>query len=270
MIIQYALLVLTGLVAGVFGGLLGIGGSGILIPAMVWILGAKNQSGVEQIHQYMAAAMIVNFLLALPSALAHGKNKAIWKSVWMFLTAGALIGIVSGVEVSYLFSNEAAKYLRWALGVFFIYVAGQNISRLVRPNTHKDICKAQAGEIRAWQKLSVGVSMGFTAGLLGLGGGTLAVPIQQVALKIPLRNAIATSAATIASVSWLGAILKNVQLGDNGTISRSLLLAACLTPTAVIGAWFGGHMTHKLPIQIVRVAFVGIMILSALKMFGWI
>ena len=110
--------------------------------------------------------------------------------------------------------------------------------------------------------------MGLLAGLMGIGGGSLAVPAQQIILRMPLRNAIATSAATIATVSWLGAILKNAQLGANGSVARSLVLAACLAPTAMVGGYIGGHLTHSAPLRLIRAIFAASMVLSALKMWG--
>ncbi len=268
--LQYVWLIVTGLLAGLLGGLLGIGGSCIMIPAMVLILGTYNSAGVDQIHQYMAAAMIVNFLLALPSVAAHLRNRAVWPRVLAPLAGGALVGIIVGVQTSYLFSNTAAEYLRWTLGAFFLYVAGQNAWRLRHARRVKGLPKEQVEAMPIWRKLLVGVPMGFSAGLLGLGGGTLAVPVQQTILRMPLRNSIATSAAVIASISWLGAILKNVQLGDNGMVGRSLVLVACLAPAAMIMAYFGGHLTHKLPLGVVRIIFAALMIASAVKMFGWV
>ncbi|MDY7011134.1 MAG: sulfite exporter TauE/SafE family protein [Planctomycetota bacterium] len=266
--LQYVWLIATGLAAGLLGGLLGIGGSCIMIPAMVLILGTYNSVGVDQIHQYMAAAMIANFLLALPSAVAHLRNRAVWPRVLAPLAGGALVGIIVGVQTSYLFSNTASEYLRWALGVFFLYVAGQNAWRLRHARRSGGMPRKQVETLPVWRKLIVGVLMGLSAGLLGLGGGTLAVPAQQTFLKMPLRNSIATSSATIAAVAWFGAILKNAQLGDNGTIWRSFMLVACIAPAAMIAAWFGGHLTHKLPLRVVRVVFIVLMLASAAKMFG--
>ncbi len=268
--LQYVWLIVTGLLAGLLGGLLGIGGSCIMIPAMVLILGTYNAAGVDQIHQYMAAAMIVNFLLAAPSAVAHLRNRAVWKKVWAPLTVGALVGIICGVQTSYLFGNEAARYLRWALGLFFLYVAGQNIHRLSYARHDCGLPRQQVEALPVWRKLIVGFPMGMMAGMLGLGGGTLAVPVQQTILRMPLRNSIATSAAVIAAISWLGAILKNAQLGANGTIGRSFLLVAYIAPAAMIMAYFGGHLTHKLPLGVVRIIFAALMVASAVKMFGWV
>ena len=267
--ISYILLVFVGLAAGVLGGLLGIGGSSVMLPAMVWILGA-SADGVEQIHQYMAAAMIVNFLLILPSVAAHLRNRAVWPKVWKVLAPSALAGIIVGVQVSYFFDKARAKYLRWSVGVFFVYVVLDNLRRMVKPSLTAGTTRERVEALGSWRKVAIGFPMGVIAGLLGIGGGSLAVPGQQLALKMPLRNAIANSAATIASVSWLGAIVKNAQLGPHGTVARSLALAACLAPTAMVGSYIGGHLTHRLPLRIVRTAFVGIMVLAALKMFGWL
>jgi uncharacterized membrane protein YfcA len=268
-IAPYVLLAATGVAAGVLGGLLGVGGSSVMLPAMVLILGARNAAGREQIHQYMAAAMIVNVLLILPSVVAHARHRAIWTKVWAWLAGAALLGIVAGVQLSYVFRSQAARqYLRWGVGAFFLYVVGHNVYRLCRARRADGLARQQVENHPAWRKMLVGFPMGVVAGLLGIGGGSLAVPGQQLVLKMPLRNAIATSAATIASVSWLGAILKNVQLGQHGSVWQSFLLAGCLAPSAMAGAYFGGKLTHALPLRVVRLAFIALMIASALTMFG--
>ncbi len=272
---EYALLVAVGLLAGVLGGLLGIGGSSIMIPAMIWILGRSaivSGKEVDQIHQYMAAAMIVNFLLIIPSVAAHLHNRAIWSKVWKFMAPAAAVGILLGVQFSYVFQSEVAKkHLSWGVGIFFTYVIVNNVRRLFGERRSEGLSRQQAEAMPAWRKILIGFPMGIVAGLLGIGGGSLAVPGQQIVLRMPLRNAIATSAATIMTISWIGALLKNVQLTPvTGSVTRSLLLAGCLAPTAMIGAYIGGHLTHKLPLRIVRMAFITIMTLAAAKMFGWV
>jgi len=248
--------------AGVLGGLLGVGGSVIMIPAMVIIFAAAD------IQQYQAAAMIVNFLLIGPSVLRHRRADAIVVDVWRWLAPAALAGIVCGVALSLsgIFTGENQPVMRMVFGVFLLYVAAYNIWKM-RPSAKPAAGLPGASNRPPWKKIAVGFPMGFSAGLLGIGGGALAVPALQLILRLPLRNAIATSAATILSIAWLGAIVKNAWLVD-GTVTRSLTLAACLAPTAMIGSYIGGHLTHSLPLKVVRGAFIALMILSALKMFG--
>jgi len=269
---EYVLLVCVGVIAGLLGGLLGIGGSSVMLPAMVWILGAAKMvhgEPVEQIHQYMAAAMIVNFLLIIPSVIPHVRNKAVWTGVWKWMAPAGLAGILLGVFLSEQFKDgNRATYLRWGVGVFFIYVVLNNIRRLFAGRKLEGLDRPAVEAMPAWRKLIVGFPMGIIAGLLGIGGGSLAVPGQQVALKAPLRNAIANSAATIATISWVGAIAKNLSLAaPYGSIPRSALLAGCLAPTAMIGSYIGGHLTHKLPLKVVRVIFIALMCFATYKMF---
>ena len=53
-----------GLMAGTLGGLLGVGGSVIMIPALTAIFGPEQ-------HLYQAAAMAVNVGVAVPAAWRH-------------------------------------------------------------------------------------------------------------------------------------------------------------------------------------------------------
>jgi uncharacterized protein len=264
---QYVLLVLVGALTGVLGGMLGIGGSIIMIPAMIWILGAKS-GDVEMIHQYQAAAMIVNFLLSIPSVMAHWRNHAIWPRLVVPLMLAGLVGVLGGVEISLLFTQANAKYLRWGMGAFFIYVAADCIYRTFRPLKVDGLPREQVEAGSIWPKLGIGSTVGIFSGMTGLGGGILAVPGQAYLLKVPLRNAIANSSALILSIAWLGAITKNVQLGADGTVTRSLLLTAALAPTAMIGSYIGGHLTHRLPLKTVRLCFGVIVAISTYKMFA--
>jgi uncharacterized membrane protein YfcA len=114
--------------------------------------------------------------------------------------------------------------------------------------------------------------MGTIAGLLGIGGGAVAVPLQQTVLRLPLRNAIANASAVIACSAAVGATVKLATLEQHGTAARpldwsdGLILAACLAPTAFWGGRMGAGLTHVLPVRWVRLAFVGLMIVAAVRM----
>ena len=265
---EYALLAIVGLLADLFGGLLGIGAGVVMIPAMVMIFTAVSPRP-ESIHQYQAASLIVSFLFIAPAVVRHARAGAIVVGVWRWLVPAALVGIVAGVGASRLniFTGENERYMRIIFGAFLAYVAVYNFRKLLdRPS---DSTPPQDPlKLPWWKSLCVGLPMGFQAGLLGIAGGAMGVPAMQMFLRLPLRNAIATSTATILATSWLGAVVKNVSLGSDGTIRRSLVLAAFLTPTAMITSYLGGHLTHTLPLKIVRVVFIVLMLLAAVKMFG--
>ena len=86
------LLILVGLVAGGSGGLLGIGGSVVMIPGMVFLFGSEQQLGREPQHLYQAAAMIVNFFVMLPAVWQHWRAKAPLRSVTRWMVPSTIVG----------------------------------------------------------------------------------------------------------------------------------------------------------------------------------
>ncbi len=248
-----------GIAAGLSGGLLGIGGSIIIIPALILYLGTTDSGyrGHDQ-HLLQAAAMITNVFVAAPSVIAHYRARAIVKPVVVVLIPTALLGVIAGVALSdsYAFARQNGSYLAMILSGFLAYVACYNIWRLVR-KTDPQREPGQPQRPSPWKIAAAGIPMGLTAGLLGIGGGAVCVPIQQVLLKTPLRSAIANSATTIVFSALIGAIHKNYTLSTHGIdVVDSLCLAATLIPTAILGSYFVGKLTHLLPKRALRVVFI--------------
>ncbi|MEM1212265.1 MAG: sulfite exporter TauE/SafE family protein [Planctomycetota bacterium] len=270
----------VGLAAGVLGGLLGVGGSVVMIPAMVLLLGQGLTPGFDQ-HLYQAAAMLVNVAIAGPAAYRHAKAGAVMRAVVVALVPGALIGIVLGVLLSNtaLFAGpEGVLWLQRAFGAFAAYVALLNARKWWRARRAANSPRATPAESAAETLLPVqalppartgalGLAMGVVAGLLGIGGGALAVPLQQLALRLPLRNCIANSSLTITATAGIGAAIKLLTLDQHGaSIGDAWLLFACLAPTAIVGSLIGARLTHRLPTGQVRLAFVALMAVVALRL----
>ncbi len=117
--------------------------------------------------------------------------------------------------------------------------------------------------------------MGLAAGLLGIGGGPVAVPMLQRVCNLPLRQAIAASSAVMCLTAIVGAVRKNATLetltdtaGNPLLLQDSLLVAVCLAPTAMVGALIGAGLTHALPLRWVRLAFILLMSWASAKMLG--
>ena len=115
----------------------------------------------------------------------------------------------------------------------------------------------------------LGSVVGFLAGLLGIGGGLVIVPILSMILlhfdTIPAEQvvivAIATSLASILFTSTSSAISHH----KNGNVPWNL------TPWIMVGvasgALISGFIAAMLPEQTVRVIFAGSVFLIAIKMF---
>jgi len=269
---EYLILLGIGLCMGFFGGLLGIGGSVIMIPAMVLAFG-ENQ------HLYQAAAMICNFFVGASSTWAHKKARTLEFSVLKIMIPCALLGIVAGVGFSNsrFFSGPRSYLLARIFGGFLVYVALYNIYRLKCSFKYQEPLDLPAeARLSGVHSGLIGMVTGLGAGLLGIGAGTVATPLQQLLLRMPLRRAISNSALTIMSIAWLGALYKNFTLSDQGirmapfagnsAVGLSLRIALFIVPTAVLGGLAGGHLTHRLPRNLVRAVFTVVVILAAVRL----
>lgn len=267
-----AFIALIGLVAGTLGGLLGVGGSVIIIPGLALLFGTGNNQ-----HLYQASAMTANLAVALPAATRHYKAGALVPAVLRWMLPVALGAIVLGVLASNLpaFKDQSGGvWLGRVLAIFLIYVIAVNIRKLLRSAAKKQADWERLKKITPARCGTVGLIMGSAAGLLGIGGGALAVPLQQTLVKMPIRNAIANSSFVMIFSAAIGACLKLSTLNQHYTPAAgewpawqtAVMLAAILAPTAIIGSAAGAKLTHTLRIRYVRIAFVLLMIAAAYKM----
>ncbi len=256
----------VGFIAGLVGGLLGLGGAIVVVPALIlYFSHAGVYTGGTQ-HLVQAVAMLCNACVAAPATLVHLRAGAMIKPVLRVLIPTSLLGIIAGVALSNssLFARQNGPYLAMILAGFFLFVA---IYNTIRTFGHRDLTAEFDGNrtFPGWKTALCGLPMGLVAGLLGVGGGTVCVSAQQIFLRIPLRRAIANSAMAILCTAVLGAIYKNATLPLHGqSILASLRLAATIVPTAILGGYLGGRLTHALPRKALHAIFIVFMVLIAL------
>ena len=257
-------LLILGLAAGTAGGLVGIGGSLVIIPVLTLLMG-KDQ------HLAQACAMIVNVFVAVPALFRHHQAKAVQWGVVVRMLPFGLVLILIGVALSDRIDGEL---LMKFFGVFLLYIIAINVLKLFEDGRKDNSRSLRVG----WLPVGlVGSLMGFAAGLLGIGGGPIAVPMLQRICRLPLRKSIATATAVMCVTAAIGAWRKNAGLSElleSGAVTEplafkeSLVLAACLVPTAMIGALIGARLTHKLPLKLLRIAFILLMIWACVNMLG--
>ena len=259
-LLEIAITAGVGLAAGVLGGLLGIGGSIILIPAMVLIFPGR---GADAQHLFQAAAMAVNVAVSLPAAIRHARAGAVRRDLLTWLLPTGLTAILIGVWLS---NQLNGLTLRRIFAGFLLYLAIQTIVSVSRKHPDHTEAEARVTPVRAG---AVGVVLGSAAGLLGIGGGILAVPLGQALCKIPLRQAIAASSATMCMTAGVGAAVKIWSLPmHHQAPADALTLALALAPTAMVGSWLGASLTHRTPVQTMRAALAILLLLAAWRMSG--
>ena len=250
-----------GLVAGTLGGLLGIGGSVIMIPTLSFIFGWQFQFA-------QAVAMTVNPVVAASAALKHHQNHNIsWTAVKRVLPMSVVcIGVAA-----WLSNSVDETWLKLSFGCFLVWVLWDQLAYLVGKPPHDDdeplTSMTRCG-------LTGGVT-GTTAGFLGIGGGLIQVPLLNTLCKIPMKKAIGSSSAIMFVTAIFGATVKDATLvnsinevGESNGLHAmdAIIKSAWLLPGALLGGWIGAKLTNALPVKSIRIAFSILVALAAVKM----
>ncbi len=252
-------LLLTGVFAGMLGGLLGIGGSVIMIPAMAVLFAQREWS--DQ-HLIQAAAMLVNVAVAFPAALKHRKMGAFRADLFKAMLPATLVFIIIGVLVS---DQIDSYWLRRLFALFLIYVSVSSIVKAIRKRLPHE---PKNERVTPGRGSFVGGVMGFLSGLLGIGGGAIAVPLAHVVCRLQLKNCIAVSSMIMCVTVGFGAALKIALLPGHGhSVAEPFILFLCLAPTAILGSVIGASLTHRIPARSLRFVFGVVMIIVAVRMW---
>ena len=257
---EFLLRALLGLTAGCVGGLAGLGGSIIMIPALAVFWGYKDQEHKTEHHVYMAAAMCVNVIVALSSSVLHAKKKAARREVLVSLIPSMIAGMITGV----LLSNQSrGSWSLWGFAAFIWLYCIYNIVTTIRgmPDRPEDSPSPSAIKV-----LAVGLFVGSVAGYLGIGGGILLVPLLTL-IGLPLRHAIAASAGAMMISSIVGAGMKLSTLPGLGLSIRDALgFAIPMGLGALVGGYLGAIVAHKLRLPHLKLVIALILAVSSIRM----
>lgn len=254
---------IIGLAAGAVGGLAGIGGSIIMLPALGYFLGYSDESNAEH-HLYMAAAMAVNSVVAIFSTRKHRKAGAIDPRLTRRLCPPMFLGILAGVLLSNVMEGSTLKLA--LVGFLWLYCAYAIVTTIRKlpepPDNHMRT---------GWPVIgSIGGGTGVLAGLLGIGGGIVMVPLMIVGGKIPVRKAVAASAWVMQITAPAGAIVKLMTLREHGQDwGEALILAAPMAAGAMVGATIGAGLTHRLKLPALRIAIAVVLAAASFKLAGF-
>ncbi len=254
---------LIGLAAGVVGGLSGIGGSMVMLPGLAIVFGYAGDPTHGRQHLYQAAAMAVNVVVAGAAAMEHHRAGTVRRDLVVGLLPAMAAGMIAGV----LISNQVdGRTLARILAAFIACYCLYSLWRALLP--HHDDPRGPERTSRVKTSI-VGSLAGLVGGLVGLGGGVVTVPALQVLERIPLRQAISASAATMWMTALIGSAIK---LGSLPSLGQSpvdaLVLIGAMAPCAVGGAIMGARLTHGLPLRAVRLVVSLLLLLAAARMAG--
>ncbi|MFI8738114.1 sulfite exporter TauE/SafE family protein [Ectopseudomonas toyotomiensis] len=256
-------LLLTGAVAGILAGLLGVGGGIVIVPVLYHLFTLLGIDPEVRMHVAVGTSLAAIVPTSIISARAHYKRGGLKPELLKPLIPGTLVGVLIGALLSGYLSGQvlAAIFAVIALLVALNMAVERNLSlRDGLPGT------AGTGVL--------GVFIGSLSTLMGIGGGTLSVPILN-ARRTPMHIAVGTGAALGVVISLPGALayLINGLGADNlppATLGYvNLLGLAMIVPVTMLTAPWGARIAHAINARLLRRLFALFLALTAVRMlFG--
>jgi uncharacterized membrane protein YfcA len=184
---------------------------------------------------------------------------------WVVLAPFAILGSFLGATISFSLPDVV---LRITQGVVIIVLSVRMIrSALKRRKKGKRESKAGVTAStfqmskRAFVVLATtGTCVGLLAGLVGMGGGMIMVPMLATVLNFTFFAAGSTSELTIIVALTSSSLMRVVMGGFDP------LYAAIVVVGATLGAWSGTALWEKVPETPVMVAFAGMALVLAVRL----
>lgn len=220
-------LIVVGMLVGVLSGTFGIGGGTVIVPALVWL-------GLSQRN-----AAATSTLAIVPTSISGVVSYATGGHVDWLAAALLFCGMFVGGQVgSWLLSRLPELALRWIFVVFLVFVVVDQVS-FVPSRDHQITMTVATGVCM----VLLGVVIGMLAGLLGIGGGALAVP--ALSILFGASDLIARGTSLLAmfpnSITTSVANLKRNLVH----VKAALIIGLVAAVTAPLGTWIAGEVSPR-------------------------
>ena len=257
-------LILIGICAGFASGLLGVGGGFLIVPLQYFLL---KYIGVEP-DLAILISLGTSLAIIIPTSLsgAYRHTKTMDNIVMPGIRLG-IFGIIGGFLGGFAASALPSRTLEIIFGCLLLSITVNNIINI---NKEREEARIPFNLITSG---IIGLLVGFSSGLLGIGGGIFLIAILTALLGFSLIEAIGTSSIFI-SLTAIGGFFSYMISGwgvstfpySIGYVSIiNFILIACFSvPMASLGA----KIAHKVPQKKLKIVFSILVLYMALKMLG--
>jgi len=257
-------LLVAGAAAGFAGGLFGIGGGFVVVPALIFLLPMIGVAPEEITHVAVGTSLASIIFTSIRSTMSHARRDAVdfallrgW-APWVVLGTGLgtfVADFVTAAQLALIFGSGVLGF-----AVYFLLPARQGAPIF-------------AGLPTGLPRAGIASALGVFSTLLGIGGGTLTT-VTMTVCGAPIHRAIGTAAgmgAIIAIPATIGFMVigfgaPGAGWGALGYVNLPAALA--LIATSVLFAPYGVAAAHHLPAPVLRrafavyLAFIGIVMIA--------
>lgn len=209
--------VAIGFASGIASGAFGIGGALLSTPGIRWALDAPALIAVGTTLPVIIPSALTGLISYVRGGFVDTR----------FASTAALAG--GGFAVLGALATKVVKgeVLLVTTAVFILILALRMLPR--PPAVHPPRVEPSLPA-----SLVIGAASGFVAGLLGVGGGVILVPVLTVMLRFPVKTALGTSLAVVAAQAIPGTVVHSLIGNVDWAIAGGLVIG--VIPGARIGS----------------------------------
>jgi uncharacterized membrane protein YfcA len=258
------ILIATGIAVGFASGLLGLGGAFIMTPVQYIVFTDMGLPTDTAVKLAFGTSLLVILPTAASGAWRHHRNRAVWWRAAIIMGSSGLVFAFVGATLAAHLPGVALKI---AYG-FIVLIAG------IRMLTERQPKVEPEPAANTWLWVAWAIPVGLLAGIFGIGGAIVMIPVMVLALKFELHNAIATSLG-IMMFSSIGGIIGYIVNGIGvidlppysiGYINLPSWFLLALTGVSM--AQVGAIVAHKMPAERLKYIFIIVLFYMGLKMIG--
>jgi len=254
-------LVVTGIFAGILAGLLGVGGGIVIVPVLYFLFQGFGVSADSAMLVATATSLATIIPTSISSIQSHHRlgnvDFDLFKRWSLFILAGVLAG-------SWLVTRADGDWLTILFGIIATLAALNMLFRTGKPALFAELPSSGGQAV-------MGSSIGFFSAMVGIGGGTLSVPLLTL-FNYPAHKAVGTAAAIGLIISLPGAFVMlffgttpaDAPVGTVGLVN--LIGFICIVPLTVLFAPIGARLASALNARALKKIFAVVLLITGLRM----
>jgi uncharacterized membrane protein YfcA len=246
--LEFLFLGVIGVLGGMLSGLVGVGGGAVFVPGLLFAGGWKIQEAV-------AASLVIIVFSSLSGTIrnARSNDPVNWRVAGLLSLSVAPSSLI-GVLISRVSPEVVVEVAFATLLLALAYPTARGGGGY---DSDKHIALPLV--------FLVGIFVGTVAGLVGVGGGVVMVPLMVLGMGLTTKQAVSTSLAVIMFTGIVGAA---GYIATGFRDPQQLLSLPPLIIGSVVGAPIGVRIRDWLPEHVVRTGFGVFMVIVALRLFG--
>jgi hypothetical protein len=233
LLVVVALAALVGVALGMLGG----GGSIMMVPLLVYVAGVDK-------HQAIAMSLFVVGVTSLVGVIGHVRAARVrWGIGLTFGAAGVAGAVLGGLLGSHLPGDLL-------LGAFAVMMLATSFAMIRGRREGDGDAEMRPRLVRI---LLQGFGVGLVAGTVGAGGGFLIVPAMVLLAGLPMAVAVGTSLVVLTLQSLAGFV--SYAYLTSAPVAVDWKLTLLVSALAVVGSLVGAKLVGIVPGEVLRRGF---------------